>query len=87
MPLNLASASNVVIPAYLVLLSKGYRVSCKREEDPELWIAERDDLRFVGHDPLDLLGVVAVYEGRGAHWRASDEEIEAFTKRFLSEQR
>jgi len=81
-PTTLALASNVLAPAYLVLQSKGYRVSRKQADGLELWIAEGNGLRFVADSTIELLGVMAVYEARGDSWRASDEEIEAFMRRF-----
>jgi hypothetical protein len=80
---NLHAAANVVIPAYLALLAKGYRVRCERlPDETENWIAESALGRFGADDPITLLGVVTVAETRGENWRASDEEIERFLKEF-----
>jgi hypothetical protein len=81
-PATLAAAANIVVPACLVLQSKGYRVDRTEADKVEFWIAERSGLRFVADGPIELLGVVAVYEARGDRWRASDEDIDAFQKRF-----
>lgn len=81
--MNLHAAGNVVVPAYLALLAKGYRVHCERRSDEtENWIAEGPHGRFGADDPITLLGVVAVAETRGENWPASDEEIERFLKEF-----
>jgi len=85
MPATLAAAGNVEVPAYLVLQSKGYRVDLITDNESahdELWAAERNGLRFVAGGPIELLGVVAVYEARGDSWRASDEAITAYLERF-----
>ena len=81
--MNLHAAGNVVVPAYLALVSKGYAVRCERSADgAENWIAEGATGRFGADDPITLLGVVGVAETRGPDWQASDLEIDAFLKKF-----
>jgi hypothetical protein len=86
MPTTLAAAGNVEAPACLVLQSKGYRVARITADNEragdELWTAEGNGFRFVASGPIELLGVVAVYEARGDSWRASDEALTAFMERF-----
>ena len=82
---TIASAGNVLVPAYLALVEKGFRVTrskTARRGDPEEWCAKKGAARFVAEDPLSLLGLVAMREARGRAWRASDEEIDAFFDRF-----
>jgi hypothetical protein len=80
----IADAGNVLVPAYLALIQKGYSVSCEKlgSEEEDLWIAENSSNRFVAEDPLLLLGLITLYEIRGEKWQASDNEIEAFLKKF-----
>ena len=81
--MNLNAAGNVVVPAYLALLAKGFDVRCERSPDgSENWIAEGTKGRFAADDVIALLGVVGVAETRGVDWRASDSEIDAFLKKF-----
>lgn len=81
--MNLDAAGNVVVPAYLALLAKGYVVRCERSSDDfEFWVAEGPRGRFGADDTITLLGMVAVAETRGEDWRASDPEIESFLKKF-----
>ena len=81
--MNLSAAGNVVVPAYLSLLAKGFAVSCVRALDgTETWTAEGALGRFMADDVITLLGVVGVAEVRGANWAASDSEIDAFLKKF-----
>lgn len=84
--MDLRAAGNVVVPAYLALLAKGYVVRCERlSDDPqisELWIADGPLGSFRADDTITLLGVVAVAETRGEGWAASDAEIDAFFKKF-----
>jgi hypothetical protein len=80
---KIASAGNTIVPAYLALLEKGYRVSrVGVDEHGETWQALKESEEFIAEDPLTLLGLVALYEARGAAWQAPDVDIDAFLKRF-----
>jgi hypothetical protein len=80
---KIASAANTIVPAYLALLEKGYRVSrVGVDEREETWQALKESEEFVAEDPLTLLGLVALYEMRGTAWQAPDVEIDAFLQRF-----
>lgn len=80
---QIVAAGNTIVPAYLALLQKGYRV--RREEtagSTEWWRAEGPECILIAEDPETLLGLAAMYETRGPDWGASDAEIEAFLERF-----
>ncbi len=81
---TIAAAGNTLVPAYLALRQKGYRVhrDPPRRGCPELWYAEAGARRFVAEDPVTLLGLVALWETRGDNWQAGDAEIDDFMKRF-----
>ena len=80
---KISAAGNVEIPAYLVLKMKGFSVRWERGgENSETWYAEKENLCFSGEGPIELLGVVDVYETRGNNWKASDEEIDEFLERY-----
>jgi hypothetical protein len=74
------AAGNTEVPAVLVLRDKGFTVRCNLgfAPDAEQWIATKPDFEFAAGSPLELLGLVAVYEARGTEWRAPDDEIDAF---------
>lgn len=76
--MHLAAAANLLTPAYLTLLAKGFVVRC----DGDLMIAEKGQDRFVAEDPILLLGITAIAETRGEQWQASDEEANDFIDRF-----
>ena len=76
--MRLAAAGNLLTPAYLTLLAKGFAV----RSEGELMIAEKGADLFLAYDPIELLGVIAVAEVRGEDWQASDEEIKDFMERF-----
>jgi hypothetical protein len=82
---HIGNAANALIPAYLALQSKGYRVSWKRGDsspDDETWFAEGPLGSFTAEDPVELLGLVAMREERGASWKASDEQIDEFMAKY-----
>ena len=81
-PVRIASAGNVVVPAIRVLEQRGFSVSRELEQDRELWRARRGSLEAVGADPLELLGLVTIVEGRGAAWRTDDAELADVMQRF-----
>ena len=80
----LAAAGNVVVPAFLILRDKGFTLKCKPGlgAEREVWTATKRELSFVGDGPLELLGLVAIYEARGTQWQAPDDEIEAFLAEY-----
>ncbi|BCU79000.1 hypothetical protein [Luteolibacter sp. LG18] len=81
---TIANAGNALVPAYLVLVAKGYSVRCSLEEEDggEIWHAENDALKLSAEDPVALLGLVTMAEARGADWQASDEQIDSFLRTF-----
>lgn len=62
-------------PALLVLKSKGYTVRLEAVEDRFAeWHAQKGDDEVVATNPVELLGLVALWEARGDDWeRRSDE--------------
>jgi hypothetical protein len=78
----ITAAGNTEVPAYLVLIDKGYDVSRRPLEDNDLWLAQKDQNSFSASSPIELLGLVAMAENRGVNWRATDQEIEAFLRKY-----
>ena len=76
--MRIASAANLLAPAYLTIREKGYAV--QREGD--LLVATRGDDTFMAEDPILLLGAITVGECRGTHWQATDVEIADFLLEF-----
>ena len=81
---TIATAGNVLVPAYLALREKGYRVTrvVNRREKAETWRALKPGAEFIAEDPLSLLGLVSLFETRGVSWQAEDPEIDDFFERF-----
>ena len=76
--MRIASAANVLTPAYLTITAKGYAV----REEGEYLVATRGGDTFIAEDPILLLGLIAVGECRGENWQATDAEIDAFVSAF-----
>lgn len=81
--LRISAAGNTEVPAYLALIAKGYSVHWGRKsKEIELWYAKREDHEFVAEGPIELLGLVSMYEVRGENWKATDKEIDSFMKKY-----
>jgi hypothetical protein len=75
----ITATGNTEVPAYLVLIAKGYEVSHSIGDG---WLAQKRDEAFRADSPLILLGLVAMVETRGANWQATDQEIKAFLQTY-----
>jgi hypothetical protein len=78
--MHISAAANVVVPAYLAILSKGYKIAPGGVQNG--LVATRGDDSFLADDPITLLGLIAMAELRGARWHASDQEIDDYLMRF-----
>lgn len=76
--MRITSAANVLTPAYMTILAKGYTV----RNEGELLVATRDGDTFIADDPILLLGVITIGESRGENWQATDAEIDEFVSKF-----
>jgi hypothetical protein len=56
----LATYANVLNTALVILQRKGYRVWSN--EDESMWYAERQGWDFQADDPIQLLGLVGIFE-------------------------
>jgi hypothetical protein len=74
--MKITATGNTEVPAYLVLIAKGYQVSPTGGQSV-LWLAQKDQNSFSADGMLELLGLVALAESRGLNWRVT-EEIDAF---------
>jgi len=73
---GLSAATNVLAPAYYLLRERGYHVYFVKEHD--WWIAEKEDVRLVAYNAIELCGIAYIYESKGENWSVSDEAIEAY---------
>jgi len=73
----ITAAGNTLAPALASLKALGYQVS----RDPagqRLYRADNAECSLAAEDPLSLLGLVKLYEVRGADWHPTDAEVSAF---------
>lgn len=71
---NLSAAGNTEPPAFELIKEMGFEIS-KRDD---LWSAENYNAKFNASSPLELLGVITLYQAKGENWRISDEKIQQF---------
>ncbi len=64
-----ASRPNVYNTCLRILRSRGFALEVRGEAEPDgsyptdcRWIARKDDFYFCGDNPIELLGLVAVYD-------------------------
>lgn len=67
--MSLGSHGNVYNTCLRILRKRGFKLRVEGELDEEgcyptdaLWIAEKDDFSFKADNPIELLGLVAVYD-------------------------
>lgn len=77
--MSLSSNANVWNTCLRILRLRGYTIQVEGELDGDgcrpfhaMWIAEKDDFRFVGDNPIELLGLVGIHDhvrpGADAPW-------------------
>lgn len=73
---RLSEVHDVGNVAIITLRKKGYRVWWEASERPSAddWWAEKEGREFVARSPLALLGLVALWEGRGDEWQEKPGE-------------
>ena len=78
--LTIRIAGNTQNPALNTLREKGYKLWIEpddpNEEESEFidWNAEKNGRYFSATDPVELLGLVAMWEFRGDDWQHKTEE-------------
>lgn len=79
--MHIAAAGNTMVPAYLAVVAKSYTVELMNDSSGNL-CAMNGEHTFVAATPLELLGLIAMVEVRGAGWRANDDDVDDYFKRF-----
>lgn len=86
--MGLASNANVFNTCLRILRSRGYALEVSGEAEPDgsypidcHWIARKGDFYFCGDNPIELLGLVAVYdhvqppEARSYWWAVEGPDV------------
>jgi hypothetical protein len=71
---NLTAAGNTEPSAFELIKEMGFEISKK----DDTWTAENYNVRFNASSPMELLGLITLYQAKGEHWHVSDEKIEQF---------
>ena len=79
---RISSAGNSDTAAFAVLWEQGYELTviAGSNSSDALLVATKDDHTFSGYTPLEVLGLVAMFQARGENWKPTDEEVERRTK-------
>jgi hypothetical protein len=72
---SLIAAGNTYNACLFVLVHKGYQLSVEEIGEGLLWNARRGDNTFSAYSPPELLGLVAMWESRGADWNKQVPDI------------
>ena len=62
---SLYAHANVENTCLRILQSKGYTLKMYEDGDHYLYEARQGDYHFLAHDPIGLLGLIAIYEFKG----------------------
>jgi hypothetical protein len=76
-------AGNTIAPCLAVIRQKGYHVESYVHKDSDgeysyTWNAEKENCRFSATCPVELLGLINMWEVRGSNWKASDSEYDEY---------
>jgi hypothetical protein len=87
--MSLSSSGNVHNTCLRILRQRGFALSVDGEQDADgcyptdcLWIAEKEGYRFAADNPIELLGLVAIYdhvqpqgEAKGYWWHVDGPDL------------
>ena len=92
--LGIRIAGNTNLPALLALKAKGYKLKLeytKTDDKNDLWYpylpdwqAEKGGCVFSATTPVELLGLVAMWETRGDDWQTCKEEANLYDELISS---
>lgn len=80
--MKIFNAGNTLIPAILLLEQHGFIISCTVVGKQSMLLASRNELILQADDPLQLLGLLTLYQDTRATWQATDNEIEDVMRRY-----
>lgn len=73
---KLSATGNTEPPAFELIKALGFTVS----KNDDIWKAENEKALFFAASPLELLGLITLYNAKGENWRVSDEKVDAFVR-------
>jgi hypothetical protein len=78
---KISAAANTVVPAILLLEKLGFTLTVEKSDEREQVRATRGEEVYLADDPVAVLGLVKLVEGRGWDWQPLDAEIQSTLKR------
>jgi len=80
--IKIASAGNSDTAAFATLVAMGYSVRIEKNSDEKTgrFVANKAGSEFIGDTPLETLGLIAMFEVRGANWKPTAGEADALAE-------
>ena len=78
---KVVAAGNSNTASFTVLIDQGFQVeaiSVSSDGSP-YYCAKKDGNEFLGASPIEILGLITMFQARGADWYPTDEEVHYFT--------
>jgi hypothetical protein len=78
-------AGNTIAPCFAAVKQKGYSIEACVNKDSKgeyshTWDAVKEGRRFSATCPVELLGLISMWEVRGDNWKANDIEYREYDK-------
>ena len=75
--ITISAAGNTLAPALAVARALGYEVT-REPAGLRRYKAVNSRCELFAEDPLQILGLIQLFESRGTSWHPSDAEVSAF---------
>lgn len=73
---NISAAGNTEPPSFALIKEMGFDIV----KENDIWISENYKTCFKASSPLELLGLITLYQAKGEHWNVSDDTIDQFVE-------
>ena len=81
---RLSWAGNTFAPCVATMKARGYEIEVsywrEGQDYQQRWSAAKDGHLFFVDTPVDVLGLIGLWETRGDDWQASDEEFDSYIR-------
>ncbi|MDR1340092.1 MAG: hypothetical protein LBK58_08590 [Prevotellaceae bacterium] len=78
-------AGNTIAPCFAIIKQKGYKIEARVNKNSSgeyfyTWDAVKENHHFSAECPVELLGLISMWEIRGDNWKANDIEYREYDK-------
>lgn len=81
--MRIVASVNTEVPSWLALKEQGWEIKkIDSVGSKKLWVATKNGTDFIGGNPIELMGLIAMYEARGEQWQAEAEQIEEYQEKY-----